>query len=32
MGEETINPMSMDPLAWHLALTLIRNPGRLYLL
>ena len=23
MGEETINPMSMDPLAWHLALTLI---------
>lgn len=22
MGEETINPMSMDPLAWHLALTL----------
>lgn len=23
MGEETINPMSMDPLAWHLGLTLI---------
>lgn len=23
IGEETINPMSMDPLAWHLALTLI---------
>ena len=23
MGEETINPMSMDPLAWHFALTLI---------
>lgn len=23
MGEETINPMSMDPLAWHMALTLI---------
>lgn len=23
MGEETINPMSMDPLAWHLALILI---------
>lgn len=23
MGEETINPMSMDPLAWHLALTLL---------
>lgn len=23
MGEETINPMSMDPLAWHLALTLV---------
>ena len=23
MGKETINPMSMDPLAWHLALTLI---------
>ncbi len=23
MGEETINPMSMDPLAWHLSLTLI---------
>lgn len=23
MGEETINPMSMDPLAWHLALTMI---------
>ena len=23
MGEETISPMSMDPLAWHLALTLI---------
>ena len=23
MGDETINPMSMDPLAWHLALTLI---------
>ena len=22
MGEETINPMSMDPLAFHLALTL----------
>ena len=23
MGEETINPMSLDPLAWHMALTLI---------
>ena len=23
MGDETINPMSMDPLAWHIALTLI---------
>ena len=23
MGEETINPMSMDPLAWHMALTLL---------
>ena len=23
MGEETINPMSMDPLAWHISLTLI---------
>ena len=23
IGKETINPMSMDPLAWHLALTLI---------
>lgn len=23
IGEETINPMSMDPLAWHFALTLI---------
>lgn len=23
MGQETINPMSMDPLAWHLALTLL---------
>jgi len=23
MGEETINPMSMDPLAWHLSLTLL---------
>lgn len=23
MGEETINPMSMDPLAWHMALTLV---------
>lgn len=23
MGEETINPMSMDPLAWHFALTLL---------
>lgn len=23
MGEETINPMSMDPLAWHMALILI---------
>lgn len=23
LGEETINPMSMDPLAWHIALTLI---------
>lgn len=23
IGEETINPMSMDPLTWHLALTLI---------
>ncbi len=23
MGAETINPMSMDPLAWHMALTLI---------
>ena len=23
MGEETINPMSMDPLAWHLDLTLL---------
>lgn len=32
MGEETINPMSMDPLAWHLALTLIATLGRLYLL
>lgn len=23
MGKETINPMSMDPLAWHMALTLL---------
>lgn len=23
MGEETINPMAMDPLAWHMALTLV---------
>lgn len=23
MGEETINPMSMDPLAWHMSLTLL---------
>lgn len=23
LGQETINPMSMDPLAWHLSLTLI---------
>ncbi len=27
MGEETINPMSMDPLAWHICLILIATLG-----